>query len=127
MSTLLRIEAIKDLVQEAVDRGATTVEQIHRVIADLPFTVLEQRGLLDDTGAALRDTSQRSIGSVYEAIRRINQEVGEMATHVFEAIDDQVTVQRRITEQEREERRALGSGETAGDVPEAPGRATDAG
>lgn len=98
MSTLLRIEAVKDLVQEAVDQGATTVEQIHKVIADLPFVVLEQRGLLDDTGTALRDTNQRTIGSVYDAIRRINREIGEFASHLFEAVDDQVTVQRTLSE-----------------------------
>jgi len=101
MSTMLRIEAIKDLIQEAVDKGATTVEQIHKVIADLPFSVLEQRGLLDDTGAAVRDTSARTIGSVYDAIRRINREIGEMASHVIEAVDDQIKVQRDIGARDR--------------------------
>ncbi len=101
MSTMLRIEAIKDLIQEAVDKGATTVEQIHKVIADLPFSVLEQRGLLDDAGAAVRDTSARTIGSVYDAIRRINREIGEMASHVIEAVDDQIKVQRDIGARDR--------------------------
>jgi sulfite reductase beta subunit-like hemoprotein len=101
MSTMLRIEAIKDLIQEAVDKGATTVEQIHKVIADLPFSVLEQRGLLDDSAEAVRDTSARTIGSVYDAIRRINREIGEMASHVIEAVDDQIKVQRDIGARER--------------------------
>jgi sulfite reductase beta subunit-like hemoprotein len=101
MSTMLRIEAIKDLIQEAVDKGATTVEQIHKVIADLPFSVLEQRGLLDDSAEAVRDTSARTIGSVYDAIRRINREIGEMASHVIEAVDDQIKVQRDIGARDR--------------------------
>jgi hypothetical protein len=96
MSTLLRIEAIKDLVQEAVDQGATTVEQIHKVILDLPFTVLEQRGLLGDAASDVRDTGQRTIGSVYDAIRAINREIGTLASHVFEAIEDQQKVQRDL-------------------------------
>ena len=103
MSTMLRIEAIKDLIQEAVDKGATTVEQIHKVVADLPFSVLEQRGLLDDTTEAVRDTSARTIGSVYDAIRRINREIGEMASHVIEAVDDQIKVQRDIGARARHE------------------------
>jgi polyhydroxyalkanoate synthesis regulator phasin len=101
MSTMLRIEAIKDLIQEAVDKGATTVEQIHKVIADLPFSVLEQRGLLDEAGEAVRDTSKQTIGSVYDAIRRINHEIGEMASHVIEAVDDQIKVQRDIGARDR--------------------------
>jgi len=103
MSTMLRIEAIKDLIQEAVDKGATTVEQIHKVVADLPFSVLEQRGLLDDTAEAVRDTSARTIGNVYDAIRRINREIGEMASHVIEAVDDQIKVQRDIGARTRRE------------------------
>jgi sulfite reductase beta subunit-like hemoprotein len=103
MSTMLRIEAIKDLIQEAVDKGATTVEQIHKVVADLPFSVLEQRGLLDDTATAVRDTSARTIGGVYDAIRRINKEIGEMASHVIEAVDDQIKVQRDIGARARRE------------------------
>ena len=103
MSTMLRIEAIKDLIQEAVDKGATTVEQIHKVVADLPFSVLEQRGLLADTAEAVRDTSARTIGNVYDAIRRINREIGEMASHVIEAVDDQIKVQRDIGARTRRE------------------------
>jgi hypothetical protein len=103
-NTLLRIEAVKDLIQEAVDQGATTVEQIHKVIADLPFGVLEQSGLLDDTTSSVRDTSQRTIGGVYDAIRRINREIGELASHVLEAIDDQAKVQRTLAETERDEK-----------------------
>jgi len=39
---LTRLEALKDLVQSAIDQGATSVEQIHKTIADLPFSVLEK-------------------------------------------------------------------------------------
>jgi hypothetical protein len=90
MKPLQRLELLKDLVQEAVDRGATSVEQIHQSIADLPFEALERMGLLDGDGreiSELRETKTRTIGFVYDAIRRINQEVGELLSDQFENLE----------------------------------------
>jgi len=88
MKTLQRIELLKDLVQEAVDRGATSVEQIHQFIADLPFEMLERLGALDPDGSELRAAKTRTIGVVYEAIRRINREVGELLSDQFENLEN---------------------------------------
>lgn len=87
MKPLQRLELLKDLVQEAVDRGATSIEQIHQSIADLPFEALDRMGLLDADGGGLRDTKTRTIGFVYDAIRRINQEVGELLSEQFENLE----------------------------------------
>lgn len=96
MSLLTRIEALKDLVQEAVDKGATTVEQIHQTIAAMPLDALEKRGLLTDKTAGLRETQAATIGTVYDAIRRINQEVGELASGLIETVEDQIAAQKNI-------------------------------
>jgi len=96
MSLLTRIEALKDLVQEAVDKGATTVEQIHQTIAAMPLDALEKRGLLTDKASDLRETQAATIGTVYNAIRRINQEVGELASGLIETIEDQIAAQKNI-------------------------------
>jgi hypothetical protein len=87
MKTLQRLELLKDLVQEAVDRGATSVEQIHQTIADLPFEALERLGALEPEGAELRATKTRTIGLVYDAIRRVNKEVGELLSDQFENLE----------------------------------------
>ena len=87
-NTIARIEAVKDLIQEAVDKGATSVEQIHRTIADLPLSALEQRGLLGEEGKSARTLVDSSIGAVYESIRAINREVGELASGLFEALEN---------------------------------------
>ena len=96
MSLLTRIEALKDLVQEAVDKGATTVEQIHQTIAAMPLDALEKRGLLTDKTTGLRETQAATIGTVYDGIRRINQEVGELASGLIETIEDQIAAQKNI-------------------------------
>ena len=96
MSLLTRIEALKDIVQEAVDKGATTVEQIHQTIAAMPLDALEKRGLLTDKTTGLRETQAATIGTVYDAIRRINQEVGELASGLIETIEDQIAAQKNI-------------------------------
>lgn len=87
-NTIARIEAVKDLIQEAVDKGATSVEQIHRTIADLPLDVLEKRGLLGEQGTSARKLVDTSIGAVYETIRAVNREVGELASGLFEALEN---------------------------------------
>jgi hypothetical protein len=87
MKSLQRLELLKDLVQEAVDRGAASVEQIHQSIADLPFEALERMGLLEGDTNELREAKTRTIGFVYDAIRRINQEVGELLSDQFENLE----------------------------------------
>lgn len=98
MSFLIRIEALKDLIQEAVDKGATTVEQIHQTIAAMPLDALEKRGLLDDKDkiAGLREAHAETIGTVYSAIRRVNQEIGELASGLIETLEDQIAAQKNI-------------------------------
>jgi len=99
MSKLLtRLEALKDLVQQAIDQGATTVEQIHKTIADLPFAVLEKNGLLNMEAEQRDELWDKSFGQVYEAIRRVNQEVGELATSAFEGLEDQLIIQKNLKE-----------------------------
>jgi hypothetical protein len=95
METLQRVELIKDIVQQAVARGASSVEQIHQFVADLPFEALERSGLLEQEGFGLRAKQQRTIGMVYDAIRRINEEVGRFVSDQIENLEDgRVVVER---------------------------------
>ena len=88
MKAVQRLELLKDFVQEAVDRGATSVEQIHQYIAGLPFEALEKSGLLEDDKLKLREKQRRSIGMIYDAIRRINREIGQLISDLFENVED---------------------------------------
>ncbi|CAG0980478.1 hypothetical protein MYXO_01824 [Myxococcaceae bacterium] len=77
---------IADLVQQAIDDGATTVEEIHKRIAAVPIAALERTELfgkkaLDD----VRRIQDASLGAVYDAIRDVNREVGKLAKELLSA------------------------------------------
>jgi hypothetical protein len=67
------------LVEDAVNKGATTVEEIHREIADLPLSVLESLGVAERTAADVRSIQDASIGAIYDLIRDVNQKVTQLA------------------------------------------------
>ena len=78
------LQGLKDLVQEAIDKGATSVEEVHRSIAALPFTVLERIELLAEPARTMKDLQQQSIGFVYETIRTLNRVAGEIAEELLQ-------------------------------------------
>jgi len=74
---------LTDLIQETVDKGATTVEEIHKAIADLPLKMLEDVEVLKKPLKEVRRVQDRSIGAVYDLIRKINGQVGSLAADVL--------------------------------------------
>ncbi|OUS26846.1 hypothetical protein A9Q99_16655 [Gammaproteobacteria bacterium 45_16_T64] len=102
MGVLDKLELLKDMVQEAVDKGATTVEDVHRTIAEIPIEQMERNGLLDaDEAQEKRDLHHKTVGTVYDAIRSINRQVGEMASEMFEAVEDGKHVSDVMDEKEK--------------------------
>ncbi len=87
METLERVELITNVIQQAVARGATSVEQIHRVVADVPFEVLARVGLLAGDRLSLRQHQQDAIAVVYDTVRRINDEVGRFVSDQIENLE----------------------------------------
>ena len=86
MARLTRIELVKDVLQETVDRAAASVEQVHQLIAGLPFDMLEALGVPD--ALRLRARQRRVIGVVYGALREANRHVGDLLSDAFEAVED---------------------------------------
>lgn len=81
------LKEIKDLVQEAIDRGATTVEEVHREIAKTPLKVLESIAPDLPVTKIAGDVQQQTIGTVYEIIRVFNSAVGEAADELLKKIE----------------------------------------
>jgi hypothetical protein len=71
------------LIQDEIDKGATTVEEVHKAIADLPLKMLEQSDLLKGTAKEVKRVQDHSIGAIYDLIREINQKVGTFASDLL--------------------------------------------
>jgi hypothetical protein len=76
-------KALGRFIQDAIDKGATTVEDIHKAIADLPLKMLEESDLLRGPAKEVRRVQDHTIGAIYDLIRRINEQVGALASDLL--------------------------------------------
>ena len=83
-----KLRKLKDLVQEAVDKGATSVEDVHKAIAALPLDVLEGIESLEEPAQSIKDVQQKTIGGVYDIIRKVNDKVSEIAGDIIDKVED---------------------------------------
>jgi hypothetical protein len=74
---------IVDLVQREIEDGATSVEEIHKAIADLPLDVLERLDLFEEMVKGARKVQEARIGAMYDVIRKVNEEVGKIARELL--------------------------------------------
>ena len=96
MKPIERIEALKDTIQEAIDQGASTVEEIHQHIAKMPLDAIESLGMFGDKPGQLRNLQERTLGSVYDAIRKINNEVGQLISDQFGNLENIEQVKKNL-------------------------------
>ena len=71
------------LIEEFIDKGADTAEEINRAVLDLPVTVLDSLGL-EDTANEVKKVQDSSLGAVYNLIHEINHKVADLATDLLE-------------------------------------------
>jgi hypothetical protein len=76
---------IADLMQEAIDQGADTVEEVHKAIANLPLEVLEEIRFLEKPAGEMKRLQDLSIGAIYDLIRNVNDHVGTLASGMLDA------------------------------------------
>jgi hypothetical protein len=77
-------KALAKFIHDAIDKGATTVEDIHKSIADLPLKILEESELLRGPAKEVRRVQDHTIGAVYDVIRGINEQVGPLASELLD-------------------------------------------
>ncbi len=71
------------LIQDAIDKGATTVEGIHKSIADLPLKILQETDVLRGPAKEVKRVQDQSIGAIYDLIRDVNEKVGKFASELL--------------------------------------------
>jgi hypothetical protein len=82
------LRKLKDLVQELVDKGATTVEEVHKSIAALPLEVLEGIEGIGEKAGEIKEIQQKTIGNVYDIIRDVNNRVADIAEDIISKVED---------------------------------------
>lgn len=76
-----------DRIEEAVDRGATTAEEIHRAISDLPFETLGRLGVLDPSHSEIKRIHDDTVTAVYDLVRQVNRKIASFARDLIEDRD----------------------------------------
>ena len=78
-----REESLGDWLGEVVDRTVTSVEEIHRSIAEIPLDLMRQSGFFEQTAEDMSDLHERSIGVVYDLVRDINRQVTSLVSDLL--------------------------------------------
>ena len=86
---------IASLVEQAIEDGAKTVEEIHKSIASKPLDVLERLDVFKETVKDVRKVQETSIGAIYDLIRKVNQEVGKLAVELLDGREKRAKPARR--------------------------------
>jgi hypothetical protein len=74
-------------IEETVDRGATTAEEIHRVIADMPFETLGRLGVLEPSHSEIKRIHDDTVSAVYDLVRQVNRKLARFAHELIEDRD----------------------------------------
>lgn len=82
-----KLLSIQEIVERAIEDGATTVEQVHRSIASMPFDVLEKIDALQKPVGKAREIHDQTVGNIYETIRLLNERAGEVARGLLKGKD----------------------------------------
>lgn len=79
-----RRQSLTELVEETVDKSATAIEEIHKSFADLPLKLLEESELLREPAREVRRLQDRTIGAIYDVVRKTNRRVAKLVSSVID-------------------------------------------
>ncbi|RJP91600.1 MAG: hypothetical protein C4518_07765 [Desulfobacteraceae bacterium] len=78
-----KLQGLTQLVQDAVDKSATAIEDVHLAVANEPLNILKKIPPLTPAVAGIQKMLNHGITAVYEIIRTVNRETGKMVSGVL--------------------------------------------
>lgn len=82
MNTMQKAGNFTDFVKESVENVVDTVERVHQTTLDMAVDFLKVVGLPEEKTTEAKEKQRKLVGSVYDAIRATNQQVGNMANEI---------------------------------------------
>ena len=82
-----KLVGIVDFIQSTVEKGATSVEGVHRSLAAKPFEVVRMVKPLDEMVFSVQKIQDQCIGSFYDLERALTHSVGETAKVIATRIE----------------------------------------
>jgi hypothetical protein len=76
-------QSLTDLIEKAVDKGATTAEEIHKSIAEFPLKLMEGSELLRKPAKGVRRLQDETIGAFYDLVRDTNRRVARLTSDLL--------------------------------------------
>lgn len=89
MSDLQKLRGLKNLVRDAVEHGATAIEQVHLATARRPFAVLEQIPGIAEPARGVQQVHDAVVATSYGAVRAVNRAVSQAADLALDALERQ--------------------------------------
>ncbi|MCD6584649.1 MAG: alpha/beta hydrolase [Desulfobacteraceae bacterium] len=82
-----KLNGLIQLIQTAVDKGATSIEEVHNTILIDNYNLIKLIKPLNKITENIQELQTRSTSSVYHIIRLVNQAAGNFAQFVLEKVE----------------------------------------
>jgi hypothetical protein len=86
---LKKWRGLKDLVQAAVDKGATAIEEVHRHTSARPFELLEKVPGIAAPVRGVRQLHDLAVAVTYGMVRWVNRLAGKTVDVALDALERQ--------------------------------------
>jgi hypothetical protein len=82
-----KLRGVKALVQDAVDKGATAVEQVHKRTAAVPFELLQKVPPLAAPVRGVHQVYDLAVSGSYGMVRLVNRMVGKAVDVALDVLE----------------------------------------